>query len=174
MRWGAFLILASLALIFVEGLLLMVKPAKEIESILKSEYASLSIDPGLDKTIAADVRRFADSIKGFLPSKNKIALSFLLGFRWVVLQNLFPPFIIFAGVGLSEGFLKRSEAKENLGFFSSRRFQMGVGGVGLTWLVIQEYLVSPWNIPSIPFFVNLMLAQSVCIFLLLSNWPGKI
>lgn len=89
------------------------KPAGEIDAIFQAEYAALSMDQEFEETIAGEVRWWAEEFKDFhLPnSENETALSFLIAFRWVMIQKLLPLVLIATGVGLSEVVLKRAHMK---------------------------------------------------------------
>lgn len=172
MRWGAYFGFLAFAFILAEVYLLLMKPAGEIDAIFQAEYAALSMDQEFEETISGEVHRWAEEFKGchLQNSKNETALSFLIAFRWVMIQNLLPLVLIAAAVGLSEGVMKRAQMKETLGFFSPRRFHLAIWGLGLLPTIFLGYLPGPWILPvSYIGIVSVLLMG--CFYWFVSNRP---
>ncbi|HXF90344.1 MAG TPA: hypothetical protein VNJ29_00275, partial [Candidatus Nitrosotenuis sp.] len=164
----------AFAFIIAEVCLLLVKSVGEIDAIFQAEYAALSMDQEFEEMISGEIRRWAEEFKDFhLPnSKNGTALSLLIAFRWVMIQNLLPVVLIAAGVGLPEGMLKRAQIKETVGFFSPRRFHLAVGGLGILLSIFPEYLVSPLAVSIIYVGIFLISTTIGCVYWVMSSWPG--
>lgn len=173
MRWGAYFGFLAFAVIIAEVYLLLVKPAGEIDAIFKKEYATLSMDQQFEETISGEVRRWAEEFKGFhLPnSKNGMVLSSLIAFRWVMIQNLLPMFLISAGVGISEGILRRARMKELLGFFSPRKFHLATEGLGLIFLPLLGYSMIPLVLPVSHICIFSVSVIMGCFYCITSNYP---
>jgi len=174
MRWGAYFGFLAFAFIIAEVCMLLVKPVAEIDAIFQAEYAALSMDQEFEETIAGEVRRWAEEFKDFhLPnSKNGLALSVLIAFRWVMIQNLLPLVLIAAGVGLSEGVLKRVEMQETLGYFSPRRFHMAFWMLGSILSIFPGYIISPWVLPISHIGIVSMPFIAGSFFQIASNLPA--
>ncbi|GEM_PF-5371581 len=176
MKWGAYFGFLVFAFIIAEVCMLLVKPVGEIDAIFQAEYNALSMDQEFEETISGEVRRWAEEFKDFhFPnSKNGTALPFLIAFRWTMIQNLLPLVLIAAGVGLSEGVLKRAQTKETIGFFSPRRFHLAFWMLGLLLLIIPGYLVGPLVFPIALIGIVPTLFIVGCCYWIASNSPSTL